>query len=78
MSALQIVAAAETLISMNNVPNTVPDGLRHPSDAECKRGLPSTFFVRDIVRPNGRKDKEFFSPTGQKFRSIKRAVIGSS
>ena len=73
--SLQIIAAAETLMSMST---SVPVGMRHPTEAECRRGLPVTFFVRDMVRPNGRKDKEFFSPSGQKFRSIKSAAIVSA
>ena len=71
-------SAAETLLTMRNAPVALQSGLRTPNDKELRRGLPSTFNVRDIVRPNGRKDKEFFSPTGQKFRSIKQAVISSS
>jgi len=74
----QITTAAETLMTMRNAPKTPQSGIRTPNDKELQRGLPSTFRVRDIVRPNGRKDKEFFSPSGQKFRSIKQAVISFS
>lgn len=50
------------------------DGLRRASIKEVQRGLPAYFWVQDIVRPNGRKDKKFYSPEGVSFRSMKQAA----
>ena len=48
----------------------VPHGYRRSIASEHARGIPMTFFVREISRPNGRVDKQYASPDGKKFRSI--------
>ena len=52
----------------------IVDGLRRASFREVQRDLPAHFWVKDIVRPNGRKDKMFYSPDGVSFRSMKQAA----
>lgn len=72
-----MIDGASTLEWMRNVTVELSPpalGLRRPTLKERGHGLPTSYWVKDIVRPNGRKDKEFFSQTGMKFRSIKQAV----
>ena len=45
-------------------------GLRRPTFSEVQKDLPAHYWVQDIVRPNGRKDKKYFSPEGKSFRSM--------
>jgi hypothetical protein len=45
-------------------------GLRRPTFSEVQKDLPGHYWVQDIVRPNGRKDKKYFSPEGKSFRSM--------
>ena len=48
-------------------------GLRRPTFSEVQKDLPAHYWVQDIVRPNGRKDKKYFSPQGKSFRSMRTA-----
>lgn len=43
---------------------------RSPNAREIKTGIPCGFSVKETFRNNGRVDKEYFSPTGQRFRSM--------
>jgi len=64
------------MISNNTKSNRthhIINGLRRPTFLEVQKGLPAYFWVQDIVRPNGRKDKKYFSPSGTYFRSMKAA-----
>jgi len=76
---LTLSEAASILVSMSDRTNTdkrhpIIDTIRRPTFSEVQRGLPAHFWVKDIVRPNGRKDKKFFSPKGVSFRSMKQAA----
>ena len=76
---LTLSETASILVSMSGRTNTderhpIIDGIRRPTFSEVQRGLPAHFWVKDIVRPNGRKDKKFFSPEGVSFRSMKQAA----
>ena len=39
-------------------------------DEEIAKGVPLTFYVREMVRPSGRLEKEYYDPNGVKYRSI--------
>lgn len=74
---MDLTNAASILVWMKNVVVAIDPPrarLRRPTPHECARGLPNCFWVRDIVRSNGRRDKEFFSQHGVKFRSLKKAA----
>jgi len=76
---LTLSEAASILSALSARTNTgerhpIIDGIRRPTFSEVQRGLPAHFWVKDIVRPNGRKDKKFFSPEGVSFRSMKQAA----
>jgi len=69
LDAMQIITVAETLNILKDA-SIEMSGLRLSNESERSRGLPASFLVREINRPSGRVDKEYFSPTGQKFRSL--------
>jgi hypothetical protein len=43
---------------------------RSPTTNEINKGIPRDFFVKETFRSGGRVDREYFSPTGQRFRSM--------
>lgn len=43
---------------------------RPPTQEEIAKGVPLTFYVREMARPSGRLDKEYYDSNGVKYRSI--------
>ena len=43
---------------------------RTPTQEEIAKGVPLTFYVREMARPSGRLDKEYYDSNGVKYRSI--------
>ena len=50
--------------------NTSTVATRSPNAREIEKGIPCDFSVKEIFRSNGRVDREYFSSTGKRFRSI--------
>mgnify|MGYP006127729505 FL=1 len=77
---MNIEKAAHVLVSMSVAPTVTAnerrvDNLRRPTSREVSKGCPAHFWVEDIVRPNGRKDKKYYPPNGGRpFRSMLQAA----
>lgn len=76
---MELQTAAYILCSMNStrsedISHPILPNLRRPVFSEISRGVPTTFWVRETVRKDGRIDKKYYSPMGQSYRSMKSCV----
>jgi len=70
MSTPDLIFAAGVLMSLYTASEADTQGFRPPTQKEMAKGVPRDFWVKELTRPSGRIDKEFYSSMGHKYRSI--------
>lgn len=70
MSTPDLIFAAGVLMGIRTQTMPKTQGMRRPTAKEIAKGVPPDYWVKECARRSGRIDKEYYSPAGQKYRSI--------